>query len=224
MHSRLTLPALYSKLRGRFGFLDWWPGDTADEVIIGAILTQNASWKNVEKAISNLRGEGCLSLSAIRKMQTRSLEACIRPSGFFRQKSRRLKIFADYVFLNYGSIGAMFRKDAGELREELLNLHGIGRETADSIILYAAEKPIFVIDAYTRRIMGRIYGTRREPAYDELQKLISSGIKSDVKLYQDFHAQFVELGKNYCRTKPLCSQCPVKRYCAYGCAHAREKR
>ncbi len=215
MHRKLTFPKLYSVLRKRFGFLDWWPGDTKDEIIIGAILTQNAAWANVEKAIVNLKKAKCLSLSSINSMGRRSLEAYIRPSGFFRQKSKRLKLFAHYVVSKYGSAEMMFGKDMHALRSELLEMHGIGKETADSIILYAAEKPIFVIDAYTRRISSRICGGR-EADYDVLQESISSGINKDLKLYQDFHAQFVELGKNYCRTKPLCSQCPVKRYCAYG--------
>ncbi|MCL4364781.1 hypothetical protein M1590_00430 [Candidatus Marsarchaeota archaeon] len=223
MHSKITFPELYSCLRNRFGFLDWWPGDTPDEIIIGAILTQNASWKNVEKAISNLKDAGCLSLSSIKKINTKMLEAYIRPSGFFRQKSRRLKIFANYVLSNYDSLDVMFMKPVSALRSELLCLHGIGRETADSIILYAAEKPVFVIDAYTKRITCRIYDNKKEPEYDELQRIISSGIKRNLGLYQDFHAQFVELGKNYCRTEPLCSKCPVRKYCLFGARSDKSK-
>lgn len=211
----LPFPELYTKLRDRFGYLDWWPGETNDEIIIGAILTQQASWKNVEKAISNLKAANCLDLKKISRMRISSLEKHIRPSGFYKQKAARLKGFARYVYSKYPSLDDMLSKDAGELREELLSTKGIGRETADSIILYTAGKLMFVVDAYTKRITSRIYGSDPDIEYDELRFNISASIPDDLELYKDFHAQFVELGKRYCKTKPLCNDCPVKSYCQY---------
>ncbi len=215
MTRELSYPDLYRKLRNRFGDLDWWPGETRDEIIIGAILTQQASWRNVEMAIANLRGEGALDLRKISRMRIGRLERLIRPSGYYRQKAKRLKAIAGYIFRNYKDLDELLGKDAEELRQELLSLDGIGRETADSIILYAAEKPIFVIDAYTRRIMNRVYGTDDGMDYDELRALLSGSIKRDLGLYKDFHAQFVELGKEYCRQRPLCAGCPINEACGY---------
>lgn len=206
---------LYTTLRKRFGHLNWWPGDTRDEIIIGAILTQQASWKNVEMALANLKGNNCMSLKRIDKASVGELERYIRPSGFYRQKARRLKAFARHVFSRHGSLDAMLSQPAMELRAELLTLDGIGKETADSISLYTAGKPVFVIDAYTKRISSRVFGTDPEIGYDELQATIASSIRNDVGLYKDFHGQFVELGKRHCRTKPLCNDCPVKSYCLY---------
>ncbi len=217
----LPIPVLYAKLRERFGYLDWWPGETRDEIIIGAILTQQASWKNVEKAISNLRSAKCLNLKKISTINVNSLERFIRPSGFYKQKAARLKGFARYIFSNYSSLDQMLSNDTGELREELLSIKGIGKETADSIILYAAGKPMFVIDSYTKRIASRIYGSDPDIEYDELRFDISGTIPDDLELYKDFHAQFVELGKAYCKTKPLCNECPVKSYCRYYSKTAR---
>ncbi len=211
----LRLPELYSNLRKHFGHQGWWPAQTRDEIIIGAILTQQTSWKNVEKAITNLKGEGLIDLESIRKARAHSIERCIRPSGFYRQKAAHLKNFAEYVHSNYKSIDTMLSKDSGELREELLSIRGIGKETADSIMLYAAGKHMFVIDAYTRRITSRIYDSDPKIPYDELRFDISGSIPEDLDMYKDFHAQFVELGKNYCKTKPLCNECPVKSYCHY---------
>lgn len=209
---------IYLKLRARFGYLDWWPGETRDEIVIGAILTQNTNWRNVEKAIANLRKEKLLDLKKLSTIEKRRLEALIRPSGFYRQKAERLKGLAGYVFENYRGLDDFFKKGTPELRTELLSLNGIGPETADSIILYAAGKPIFVIDAYTRRSMSRIYLRKEEFGYEELQTMISKGIKEDTELYKDFHAQFVQLGKNYCRKEPLCEGCPLNGLCGYGAA------
>jgi endonuclease-3 related protein len=204
-------------LRKRFGFLDWWPGETRDEVIIGAILTQNTSWKNVEKAIANLRKEKMLDLKKIAGINIRKLEVLIKPSGFYKQKAKRLKGFVVYLFGNYKNLDELFDNGVPELRKELLSLNGIGMETADSILLYAAEKPIFVIDAYTRRSMSRIYLRRKEFGYEELQSLILRELPKDLRLYKDFHAQFVELGKRYCRkTEPVCAECPLNKACKYG--------
>ena len=211
----LSLPELYSNLRKHFGHQGWWPAQTRDEIIIGAILTQQTSWKNVEKAISNLREARLLGLESIRKAKQHSIELCIRPSGFYKQKAAHLKDFAEYLHSRYDGIDSMFSKDSGELRQELLSIKGIGKETADSIMLYVAGKHMFIIDAYTRRITSRIYGSDPKIPYDELRFDISASIPEDLDMYKDFHAQFVELGKRYCKKKPLCNDCPVKSYCQY---------
>ncbi len=211
----LSYKDLYKRLRSRFGYLNWWPGETRDEIIIGAILTQQATWKNVEKAIANLKSEDAVDLKKIRKMDIRRLERLVRPSGFYRQKAARLKGIASYIFGNYGSLDQMFDKSTLALRKELLSLNGVGRETADSIILYVAGKPIFVIDAYTKRIMSRVYGIDEKIDYDELRSLLSDKIGEDLDTYKDFHAQFVELGKENCRPKPRCGSCPINEYCKY---------
>ncbi len=208
---------IYHRLRNRFGFLDWWSGDTRDEIVIGAILTQQTSWKNVEKAISNLKKAKKLSLKEIAHTDIRSLERLIRPSGFYKQKSRRLKDISSYICKKYNGLGALFDKDAGVLRQELLSLNGIGNETADSIALYAAGKPLFVVDAYTKRAMHRIDPRIPENMdYDALREYFQDNLEVDVSLYQDFHAQFVELGKRHCKAKPVCAGCPLSAMCAYG--------
>ena len=217
-HKGWPKPALlYNTMRKRFGFLDWWPGETKDEVLIGAILTQQTSWKNVEKAIANLKNAGAISLRGIARMRKDRIEALIRPSGFYRQKAKRLKETCAYIYRNYGSLDKFFSRDKEALREELLGLNGIGNETADSIILYAAEKPAFVIDEYTRRVMGRVSGIYAgNKSYEEIQDFFEKGLERDVALYKEAHAQFVELGKNYCRAKPLCAGCPLEKICLYG--------
>ena len=206
--------SLYRALRRRFGFLNWWPGETKDEIVIGSILTQQTSWANVEKAICNLKSAKMLSIAAISKADLSTLQKLVRPSGFYRQKALRLKGFARYVMKKHGSLEGMLSQDIKTLRDELLGINGIGKETADSIILYAAEKPIFVIDAYTIRIVERVFGISL--GYDELQEKIERSIDSNVELYKDFHAQFVELGKHYCKTKPVCTSCPLNKQCATG--------
>lgn len=200
---------------GSSGFLNWWPGDTKDEIIIGAILTQNTNWRNVEKAIHNLRDSNLLSLWELSNAKITNIENAIKPSGFYRQKALRLKNIAYIICEKYNGLGNLFRKDTKELRNTLLSMNGIGMETADSIILYAAEKPSFVIDAYTKRIMSRVYGIDKKVSYETLQSFITSNIRSDIVIYKDFHAQFVELGKHFCMKEPSCSNCPVNKICRY---------
>jgi endonuclease-3 related protein len=209
----LELIDFYGVLNSRFGFLNWWPADSKEEVVVGAILTQQASWKNVEKAIASLKSAEMISVEKLAKADIRKLELFVKPSGFYRQKARRLKSFMKYVYENYANFDNFFNKSTEELRKELLELNGIGKETADSIVLYAAGKPIFVIDAYTRRIIERVYGLELD--YDELQNFIENKIERNISLYKDFHAQFVELGKNYCKTKPLCDDCPLNVFCKF---------
>lgn len=209
--------AIYKRLRHRFGFLDWWPGETKFEILVGAILTQQTTWVNVEKAISGLRSAKVLSLDKIAGMDRRTLERIIRPSGYYRQKAARLIGVCKSVMHEYGSLKELFSLNKGELRDVLLSYNGIGNETADSIILYAANKPVFVIDAYTKRAMHRIDPRISENiSYEDLQKYFEKRVRRNAVLYQDMHAQFVELGKRYCRTKPLCGDCPLNRICTYG--------
>lgn len=212
----LTVAGLYDALRKEHGHMGWWPGDTADEIVIGAVLTQRTSWSNVEMAIANLREAGRLSIRGIGSMRTSDLERDIRPAGFYRQKAATLKGFAAHAMAVHGSLRGMLSTDTSALRKELLSLKGIGPETADSILLYAANRPVFVIDAYTRRIMGRIYGMDSSMGYDEMQGYIEARVARSASLYNDFHAQLVEHGKRRCRTKPLCNGCPVKSYCLHG--------
>ncbi|MGC9099092.1 MAG: endonuclease III domain-containing protein [Candidatus Micrarchaeia archaeon] len=210
----LGLSELYSRLRENFGFLNWWPGETKEEIVVGAVLTQNTAWKNVEKAIKNLKEKNVVSIDRLAGIDLSELESLIRPAGFYRQKAKRLKGLALYI-KESGGLEKFFQKDEEELRKELLSLNGIGKETADSIILYAAEKPTFVVDAYTRRIMHRIYGIDEEIEYNDLKKYFEKRLEKDLELYKDFHAQFVELGKRFCRKVPRCKECPLRDYCQY---------
>lgn len=215
------ISAIYRMLRGSFGFLNWWPGETKTEIVAGAILTQQTSWRNVERALANLKAANALDESSLASMPIGRLEQLVRPSGFYRQKARRLKAFFEHVEGSYGTLEAFLSMAQQELRSALLEMDGIGEETADSIVLYAAEKPSFVIDAYTRRAMHRIAGTPEHIGYAELQGLFERSVRRDVKLYKDMHAQFVELGKRYCRPKPLCQSCPLNSACMY--AHMAQK-
>ncbi|MEM0154492.1 MAG: hypothetical protein QW814_01505 [Methanothrix sp.] len=206
---------LYGLMRRRFGFLNWWPGDTKDEIFIGAILTQQTSWKNVEKAISNLKKSRAMSVSMLSRMDTAGIEKLVKPSGFYRQKAKRLKSLSSIIMSKHRSLKGLFNLSAEKLRETLLGMDGIGPETADSIILYAAGKPTFVVDAYTKRIMHRVFGIDPSISYDGLKAIFESSLPKKLELYKDFHAQFVELGKRYCKTKPLCIECPAFKLCKY---------
>jgi len=201
---------MYRILFKAFGPQHWWPGDTPFEVAVGAILTQNTSWGNVEKAIDHLKAAHALSAKKIHEMPATTLAAFIRPAGYFNIKAKRLKSFIRFLCEHYGgSMKRMKKEDARILREKLLSVHGIGPETADSILLYALEKPIFVIDAYTKRILSRhdIIG-HKEP-YSAFQKLFHVSLGRDVRLFNEYHALFVATGKSFCKPKPLCKECPL---------------
>ncbi len=202
-------------MRSVFGFLNWWPGDTKDEIFIGAILTQQTTWLNVEKAISNLKGSRALSIRALSRMETSDIEKLVRPSGYYRQKAGRLSSLSSKIISDYGSLSGLLSLDTKVLRKTLLDMRGIGPETADSIVLYAAGKPTFVIDAYTRRIMHRVFGIPADISYDSLKAVFESALPQKLELYKDFHAQFGELGKRYCKTKPACGECPAAKLCRY---------
>jgi len=207
-----SLLNIYNLLYKKFGPRYWWPGDTRLEVIIGAILTQNTAWGNVEKAIANLKRRGLLRVKGLSRVSERRLAGAIRPAGYYNVKARRIKNFLAFLNTAYkGSITRMFRAQTRRLRSELLNVKGIGPETADSILLYAGERPVFVVDSYTKRIFSRHGYIGKDADYEETQGLFSETLPLDAGLFNEFHALIVELGKNLCRSKnPLCDECPIR--------------
>ena len=202
----------YQALFSAHGPQHWWPGRTPFERIVGAILTQNTSWSNVEPCIKSLRRERLLTPRAIELVRLSRLASLIRSSGYFRQKAKKLKAFVHFLRDVYqGSLQKMFRAPTAVIRQQLLAVYGIGPETADSILLYAAEHPVFVVDAYTRRILER-HGLA-EPAhgYEDIRHLFHTSLPADVALYNEFHALMVQTGKLYCRPRdPRCSECALK--------------
>jgi endonuclease III related protein len=212
------LDEYYNSLFTAFGPQHWWPGKTQFEVIVGAILTQNTSWTNVARAIENLRGEDLLSPAAIERVPLGHLETLIRPSGYFRQKARKLKAFCTFLRAKYrGSLERMFETPTIVLREKLLGVFGIGPETADSILLYAGEHPVFVVDAYTRRMLARHGWADREAKYEDVRWMVERQFPGDTGRFNEFHALIVNTGKNFCRPQdPLCGECPLGRYLEEG--------
>ncbi len=205
------LLAIYSRLYAHFGPQHWWPGETPFEVAAGAILTQNTNWGNVEKAIKNLKNAGRLQAKALHVMSPDALASYIRPAGYFNIKAKRLKNFIALLVSEYGgSMKRMRKEPLIVVREKLLGVNGIGPETADSIILYALEQPVFVIDAYTKRVLSRHNILDHDAPYDEFQNLFHKGLSNDVRLFNEYHALFVRLAKEYCRTRPLCGGCPLE--------------
>lgn len=212
LHPEL-LPEIYALLRKKFGHQQWWPGETALEIMVGAILTQNTAWSNVERAIHNLKVARMLSVRKLAAVSEKRLAELIRPAGYFNVKARRLKSFLRFLIEEYGgSITKMSREKGTVLRDKLLAVQGIGPETADSILLYALGKPFFVIDAYTKRIFGRHRLYSPAQPYESWRELFEKSLPRRVPLYNDFHAQLVHLGKHYCRAKPLCQRCPLEPY------------
>ena len=205
------LISIYKKLFKSFGPQNWWPGDTPFEVAVGAILTQNTNWGNVEKAINNLKKEKVLNAKAIHEMPVNRLASLIRPAGYFNVKAKRLKAFIDFLMNDYhGSMRNMRKEKIHSLRKKLLDVNGIGPETADSILLYALDKPIFVIDAYTKRVLSRHNILGHDEAYEKFQELFHSALKKDVKLFNEYHALFVRVGKTFCKPTPRCEECPLR--------------
>ncbi|MBE0426127.1 MAG: endonuclease III domain-containing protein [Nitrospirae bacterium] len=204
---------IYQTLYRTFGPQKWWPGDTPFEIATGAILTQNTNWGNVEKAINNLKKYNALSAKAVHDMHEKKLAELIRPAGYYNIKARRLKSFINFLMNDFhGSMIRMKKEDMNSLREKLLGINGIGPETADSILLYALEKPVFVIDAYTKRILSRHVIMDHGMSYDKFQELFHSSLKKDVRLFNEYHALLVKVGKTYCKSKnPLCKECPLTR-------------
>lgn len=205
------LALMYKKLYACFGPQRWWPGETPFEVAVGAILTQNTNWTNVEKAIANLKSDKALSPKALHDMPHNRLASLIRPAGYFNIKTKRLKNFIGLLINEYhGSMSGMAKEDLGAIRTKLMAVNGIGPETADSIILYALEKPVFVIDAYTKRVLSRHNILAQDASYDAFQAFFHSKLRKDISLFNEYHALFVRLAKENCRTKPLCAGCPLE--------------
>ena len=204
---------IFNILSAEAGPRHWWPARTSFEVMIGAILTQNTAWKNVEKAIGNLKKEDALSFKKFCSISENDIAQLIRPSGYFNQKAKRLVIFCDFIKNEYGGIiNKMKKQDTVLLRNQLLALKGIGPETADSILLYALDKPVFVIDLYTKRILSRHNLLPFSDTYDEYQRFFTDNLPEDTKLYNEYHALLVYCGNNYCRKKPKCASCPLKGF------------
>lgn len=204
------LKKVYKKLYQAYGPQQWWPGDTPFEVIIGAILTQNTNWTNVEKAIINLKKAGILSPPELRNIDQDSLAELIRPSGYFNIKANRLKNFIHFLFEQFnGNLDAMFSADMKKVRNQLLQVKGIGPETADSILLYAGNYPLFVVDAYTKRIFSRLTILDEEHTYHQVQDYFMAHLEEDAQLYNEYHALIVRHGKEHCKTRPLCKACPL---------------
>ncbi len=204
------LSGIYNALYTFFGSQNWWPGDTPFEIAVGAILTQNTNWGNVEKAIRNLKRAKTLNCRALYKLHPGKLTPLIRPSGYFNVKTKRLKSFVSYLTEEYGgSMARMKKNDMQALRRELLDINGIGPETADSILLYALEKPSFVIDVYTKRVLQRHGVVTENATYHEMQELFHNSLTTDVAHYNEYHALFVMAGKEFCKPKPKCGICPL---------------
>jgi len=207
------LLSVYRTLFHRYGYRNWWPGQTPIEIIIGAILTQNTAWKNVERAIANLKAHKMLSARALIRVEEKDLAELIRPSGYYNIKARRLKAFANFLEQNYrGSLAAMFRQPLERLRQEILQVNGIGPETADSILLYAGGLPIFVVDLYTHRVVTRHGWLPEKVDYHGIQSWFTTNLPEDIGLYNDFHAQIVAVGNEFCRAKPRCEDCPLRDF------------
>ena len=212
-----VLQDIYSRLLQCYGSQHWWPADEPFEVMVGAILTQSAAWLNVEKAITNLKAARALSPQALRRFGLAEIATLIRPCGYYNAKARKLKSLAHWLgeYCN-DNLNKLFANSTDQLRQQLLSVYGIGQETADSIILYAANKPIFVIDAYTRRIINRIGLAPDSNSYTAYQSLFMDNLPADVGLFNEYHALLVCLGKNVCRTRPLCQQCCLCSICQFG--------
>ena len=215
--SQPALPILrtyYDALFQAHGEQHWWPGETAFEVLLGAILVQNTSWMNAARAIANLRSAGLLTPAALEKTPRRKLARLIQPSGYFRQKARKVQEFLRFLRREYqGSLEAMFRTPTVRLREQLLGVHGIGPETADSILLYAGNRPVFVVDAYTRRILERHGLTHGKESYEELRGLFERSLPKDASLFNEYHALIVHTGKEYCRSRQArCTKCVLRAF------------
>ena len=207
-----ALTEIYRLLYDEFGPQQWWPGQTRFEIITGAILTQNTNWANVEKAIKNLKSADCLTPEKIHHLDAAQLAQLIRPAGYFNIKAKRLKNFVNWLFDNYnGELTDLESIDTGRLREELLTIKGVGRETADSILLYAFYRPNFVVDTYTARIVFRHELIGPEADYEQLKELFESSLPADTQLFNEYHALLVRVGKEFCRPKARCPGCPLEK-------------
>jgi len=204
------LEKMYALMAAHYGPTHWWPGDSAFEIAVGAVLTQNTAWTNVEKAIGNLKAEKLLTPQAILSCSNEKLEWALTPSGYFRVKAKRLRNFCDYLMKAYqGSMRRMARTPLERLRPELLGVNGIGPETADDILLYACGKCVFVVDAYTRRIFSRHGLVAEDLPYEDLRAFFESRLDPDVPTFKEYHGLIVWTGKDFCRRTPRCETCPL---------------
>jgi endonuclease-3 related protein len=205
------LEKVFNCLFQTFGPRGWWPGETPFEIIIGAILTQNTSWENVEKAIDRLKARNVLHPAGIYKMKDEKLADFIRPSGYYHIKTKRIKDFLAFLQKEYRlDLNRMFQEKTMVLRRKLLSINGIGPETADSILLYAGGKPTFVVDAYTKRIFSRHGWISHQDSYENVRNLFMENLNHDVKLFNEYHALLVQVGKEFCKREPRCKECPLK--------------
>lgn len=215
------LGEVYERLYEAYGPQRWWPGDSPFEVIVGAVLTQSAAWTNVEKALASLKAAGALTPEGMERLSEAELARLVRPAGYFNAKARKLKEFLATLRKAYGGdLDRMLAAPAGELRERLLATHGIGPETADSVLLYAAGRSAFVVDAYARRLLGRLGVEPQRDSYEAWQRMFEGALEPDAALFNEYHALIVRHGKERCRRKPLCEGCPLLMLCPFGQAQA----
>jgi len=222
VHASEQLQEIYNRLSSHFGAQNWWPGDSPFEIMVGAVLTQNTNWQNVEKAIANLKEAGLLSFAAMSALPVEELAQYIRPAGYYNIKAGRLQNFFAMINGQWdGDLDYFLTQPGAEIRENLLSVKGIGPETADSMVLYAAEQPIFVVDTYTHRILSRHGIIPEEYGYFEIQELLMDNLEEDTRLFNEYHALLVQTGKHFCmKSKAKCSDCPlsgvsgVARWCA----------
>ncbi|MDP7470035.1 MAG: hypothetical protein QGI79_04380 [Dehalococcoidia bacterium] len=210
-----TFYGIYSRLLARFGPQHWWPGESPWEMMVGAVLTQAVSWSNVERAIANLKSADALSPPTLRRIPAEELARLIRPAGYYNVKAHKLKALAQLMGDAGDDPARLFNGDTAGLRHRLLGVYGVGEETADSILLYAASRPVFVIDTYTRRIIGRLGLAPPTASYSELQTLFMTRLPTETESYNEYHALLVRLGKNRCRKTPLCPTCPLVTICPF---------
>jgi endonuclease-3 related protein len=212
MATKDLLLEMYRRLDAAYGDQRWWPGDTPLEVAVGAILTQNTAWVNVEKAVANLKSAGLLEPGALARLTPSEIAPLIKPAGYYNVKARRLRAFLDFLAEEYdGDVAAMAREEPAAARPKLLAVRGVGPETADSILLYACGLPTFVVDAYTHRILHRHGLADEAVAYDELKELFEANVEADVALYKQYHALLVRVGRERCRRgEPRCAGCPLE--------------
>jgi endonuclease-3 related protein len=207
---------IYRRLLDRFGPQHWWPAEEPFEVIVGAILTQSAAWGNVEKAMANLKRAEALPPKKLRQLSLPRLAKMVHPCGYYNTKALKLKSFAFWLGNHYNDdLDSLFAVNTEDLRQQLLSVHGIGQETADSILLYAAGKPVFVIDAYTRRILSRIGLVPEKDSYGGYQAFFMEHLPPDAAMFNEYHALLVRLGKDFCRRRPLCLQCCLNDMCQF---------
>ena len=213
MTMQTFIQSAYDTLFDRWGQQHWWPARTRLEMMIGAILTQNTAWTNVEKAIVNLRKNGALDFNTLTAAPEKQIAEWIRPAGYFNQKARYIKCMVVTIRYDFdGSLNKLFELDTSTLRKTLLSWNGIGPETADSILLYAVKRPIFVVDTYTKRFLARHSMCNKKASYDSIANFFTDNLPEDAQLFNEYHALIVKLGKEHCNSRPKCNGCPLEPF------------